>query len=91
VAQMKEILTVLSDEIVSKLKVLSKEMGVPEDNIIEESLREYISKLEKEKKERRKIGHFNPVGFGMWKDREDMKDSGKWVRNLRKKEWKREF
>lgn len=44
---MKEILALLSDEIVSKLKVLSKEMYVPEDNIIEDSLREYLSKLDK--------------------------------------------
>ena len=27
-------------------------------------------------------------GFvGMWEDREDMKDSAVWVRNLREKEW----
>jgi hypothetical protein len=25
---------------------------------------------------------------GMWKDREDMSDSGKWIRELRIKEWK---
>lgn len=24
---------------------------------------------------------------GMWKDREDIKDSGKWLRNIRKSEW----
>ena len=26
---------------------------------------------------------------GMWEDREDMKDSSKWVRNLRENEWSR--
>ena len=26
---------------------------------------------------------------GMWKDREDMSDSAKWVRELRQKEWNR--
>lgn len=26
---------------------------------------------------------------GMWADREDMKDSSQWVRNLRENEWKR--
>jgi mRNA-degrading endonuclease RelE of RelBE toxin-antitoxin system len=26
---------------------------------------------------------------GMWKDREDMRDSVKWVRELRQREWKR--
>ena len=27
--------------------------------------------------------------IGMWKDREDMRDSTKWVRELRKREWER--
>jgi len=25
--------------------------------------------------------------FGMWRDREEMKDSAQWVRQLREKEW----
>ncbi len=25
--------------------------------------------------------------FGMWKDREDMRDSTKWMRELRQREW----
>ncbi len=25
--------------------------------------------------------------IGIWKDRDDMKDSGKWLRNIRKSEW----
>ncbi|MCM1984759.1 hypothetical protein [Lyngbya confervoides] len=29
--------------------------------------------------------------FGMWKDREDMKDSTEWVRNLRRTEWERNY
>ena len=27
--------------------------------------------------------------FGMWKDREDMRDSVKWVRELRRNQWSR--
>jgi len=27
--------------------------------------------------------------FGMWKDREDMRDSVRWVRELREREWGR--
>ncbi len=27
--------------------------------------------------------------IGMWRDREDMKDSTEWVRNLRRREWER--
>ena len=29
----------------------------------------------------------NEPFFGMWKDREDMRDSTKWVRELRQREW----
>ena len=29
----------------------------------------------------------NDPFIGIWKDREDMKDSSKWVRNLRESEW----
>ena len=86
---MREISAVLSDEIVAKLDVLSSEMDVSKDTIIEDSLREYLSKLEQNRSEKVQKVHFNPVGFGMWKDREDMEDSAQWVRNLREKEWKR--
>jgi hypothetical protein len=86
---MREISAVLSDEIASKLEVLSKEIEVSKDTIIEDSLREYLSKLEQNKPEKVLKGNFNPVGFGMWKDREDMDDSAQWVKNLREKEWKR--
>ncbi|MBC8232698.1 hypothetical protein H8E77_24380 [bacterium] len=85
---MREISAVLSDEIASKLEVLSKEMEVSKNTIIEDSLQEYFSKLEQNRSEKVK-GYFNPVGFGMWKDREDMEDSAQWVRNLREREWKR--
>ena len=86
---MREISAVLSDEIAKKLEVLSKEMDISKDTIIEDSLREYLSKLEQNVSEKVRKGHFNPVGFGMWKDREEMEDSAQWVRNLREKEWKR--
>ncbi|MFZ2630743.1 MAG: DUF2281 domain-containing protein [Desulfosalsimonadaceae bacterium] len=29
----------------------------------------------------------NDPFIGIWKDREDMKDSSKWVRNVRESEW----
>jgi len=73
-------------------------MEVSKDNIIEDSLREYLSKLEQNKleelmslrvKRSNQKENFNPVGFGMWKDREDMDDSAQWVRNFREREWKR--
>ena len=29
----------------------------------------------------------NEPFIGIWKDRDDMKDSGKWLRNIRNSEW----
>jgi len=30
---------------------------------------------------------FNEPFIGIWKDRDDMKDRGKWLRNIRNSEW----
>ena len=46
-----------------------------------------ISPIKKEQKvlnKKKSIGKL--PGFGMWKDREDMKDPSEWVRNLRVRE-----
>ena len=46
------------------------------------------------KEKKKKVKKFNwraHPAFGMWKDREDMKDSAKWVRELRKKESMRSY
>ena len=42
-----------------------------------------------EKKKVKKIDWRSLPAFGMWKDREDMKDSAAWVRKVREKESKR--
>ena len=39
------------------------------------------------KKEVKKVNLNEEQFIGMWKDRQDMKDSVSWVRNVRKKEW----
>jgi len=39
------------------------------------------------KKEAKKVNLNKEPFIGMWKDRQDMKDSASWVRNVRKKEW----
>ena len=31
----------------------------------------------------------NESFIGIWKDREDMADSGKWLRNMRRTQWRR--
>ncbi len=41
------------------------------------------------KKRAKKSRLENEPFVGMWKDREDMRDSVKWVRELRQREWKR--
>jgi hypothetical protein len=32
---------------------------------------------------------FEPIGFGMWANREEIKDATKWVHELRGREWER--
>ena len=44
-----------------------------------------------QKQARKKSGQVKKITdeafVGIWKDREDMKDSGKWLRTIRKTEW----
>ena len=39
------------------------------------------------KKQAKRINLVNEPFIGIWKDREDMNNSGKWLRNVRKAEW----
>ena len=39
------------------------------------------------RKKAKRISITNEPFVGMWKDREDMRDSAKWVRELRQREW----
>lgn len=34
-------------------------------------------------------GHFKPVGFGMWKERKDMRDVKEWVASRRRERFQR--
>jgi len=43
----------------------------------------------REEKQSRRTNLVNESFIGIWKDREDMKDSGMWLRNIRKTEWGR--
>ncbi len=45
-----------------------------------------IIPIEEINKPIKKVDFRKLPGFGMWKDREDMKDSAKWVHDLRVKE-----
>jgi|Deesub1362B_J571_1020462.scaffolds.fasta_scaffold00182_42 nucleoid DNA-binding protein len=77
---MSEILGLLPKKIVKKLQKISKELQVPEEEIVKKGIETYIRLLEKGRK-------LEVIGFGMWKDRE--MDSEKWVEELRRKEWVR--
>ena len=80
---MEGISDLLPEETVKKLKTVSKRLSVPEREIVRRSVETYIRRLEGMEEE------FEPVGFGMWKDRSEMGNSSKWVAELREKEWSR--
>ncbi len=48
-----------------------------------ESLKERYADSEQEEK----TDLFDEPFIGMWRDREDMRESSEWVRNLRKRGW----
>ena len=75
---MERISDLLPEETVKKLKTVSKRLSVPEREIVRRSVETYIQRLEVMEEE------FEPVGFGMWKDRSEMGKSSKWVAELRK-------
>lgn len=79
---MRTISAKLPDRLAAQLKALAAALKVSEDELIARSLEEYLSKLAQR-------DEFEPIGFGMWKDREEMKDSTQWVRKLRETEWHR--
>ena len=80
---MEGISDLLPEETVKKLKTVSKRLSVPEREIVRRSVETYIRRLGVMEEE------FEPVGFGMWKDRSEMGKSSKWVAELREKEWSR--
>ena len=80
---MEGISDLLPEETVKKLKTVSKRLSVPEREIVRRSVETYIQRLEVMEEK------FEPVGFGMWKDRSELGNSSKWVAELREKEWNR--
>ncbi len=57
----------------------------------QQQVADFISFLKKQYKKTQKMALLNDVindpFIGIWKDREDMKDSSKWLRSIRKSEW----
>ena len=44
-------------------------------------------KRSEQEKQTKRINLVNEPFIGIWKDREDMNNSGKWLRNVRETEW----
>ena len=59
------------------------------NSLTEEERNHLVSQLQKGRRfEQRSVDFVNQPFIGMWKDREDLADSSKWVRQLRQNEWK---
>ena len=69
---MEGISDLLPEETVKKLKTVSKRLSVPEREIVRRSVETYIQRLGVMEEE------FEPVGFGMWKDRSVEKEWSRW-------------
>lgn len=79
---MKELKTRISDEAFHDLEQAAKGLGVSIEEILRRSVMAYLADI-------RSKGAFEPIGFGMWADREEMQDATKWVHELRGREWER--
>ncbi len=79
---MKELKTVVSDEAFHDLEQVAEGLGVPIEEILRRSVTAYLAEIRSE-------AAFEPIGFGMWADRQEMRDATKWVHELRSREWER--
>lgn len=79
---MKELKTVVSDDEFHDLQQVAKDLGVPLEEILRRSVTAYLADI-------RSKEAFEPIGFGMWANREEMQDATEWVHELRGREWER--
>ena len=79
---MKELKTVVSDDEFHDLEQAAKGLGMSIEEILRRSMTAYLDDI-------RSKEAFEPIGFGMWADREEMQDATKWVHELRSREWER--
>lgn len=79
---MKELRAVVSDDDFADLEHLAQALGVPMEERVKRSLVAYVAQAKAEPA-------FEPIGFGMWADRPEMRDAAKWVAELRHREWTR--
>jgi hypothetical protein len=79
---MKELRAVVSDEEFAILEHLAQALGVSLEELVLQSLAVYVAQAKPEPA-------FEPIGFGMWANRPEMRDAAKWVAELRHREWTR--
>lgn len=94
VLRTKTITITMPDDTAQILEQTSIKLGISETDIINLSIAEYLSSKEAVMRiatnivgESEPKFDFDPIGFGMWANREDMEDSVTWVRKLREQEW----
>ena len=80
---MGQIILQISNNLIKKL--LTNQSDI--ERILKLGLAEYEVKQDTLKKEKRKSIKDYPVR-GMWAGREDMQDSTRWVKDIRKKHWR---
>jgi predicted transcriptional regulator len=79
---MKTVSANLPDALATQLKALAVAFNISKDELVTRSLEAYLSGLAK-------AAEFQPIGCGLWQDREDLRDSVSWVRKPRQAEWHR--
>lgn len=79
---MKELRVKVSDEEFTTLEQLAQALEVSVEELLKRSIAAYLPQAQAE-------FTFEPIGFGMWADRPEMRDAAKWVADLREREWRR--
>lgn len=81
---MKQITLQLPEDLISKLPKSQSDI----ENVLKLGLAEYEAKKDMTKRAGAKVTSIkNYAVCGMWADREEMVDSAKWVREIRKIHW----
>ena len=79
---MKTLKVKVSDALMAKLEKLGQELDLPADELLARLAEERLAA-----QDLNEARDFEPIGFGLWRDRADMDDPPAWVRRLRKSAW----
>ncbi len=81
---MKQITLQLREDLISKLPKSQSDI----EDVLKLGLAEYEARKDMNKRERARVTNIKDYAVcGMWADREEMVDSAKWVREIRKTHW----